>query len=346
MYAVEVRDHIMIAHSFKGELFGPAQGLHGATFVVDVAFFRETLTADGVVVDIGRAHDALKATLAPLNYQNLDELPQFAGQQHHDRVPGPAYFRRAWRRRPRPARSGRDRRGSHDPRDAARIPRGAGLVRRAGRLECAEVVFAIPGDIDAPTGGYAYDRRMLELLPVRTGLRTHAISRCPAPFRIRSPEDLAETAAACLSGDAGGRRAPDRRPRLRRFAGGSRPASCPARSSRSCIIRSAFESGLAPSGGGALLRIRARSAGRGAARHRHEPRSRRACWRRFRRRRRTGSPSPSRAPTRRRAPARHRRAGAAPAVGAVVAAQGLRRAGRGACRPAGPRVAAHASPAP
>jgi 6-pyruvoyl-tetrahydropterin synthase len=80
MYAVEVRDHIMIAHSFKGPLFGPAQGVHGATFVVDVAFFREELTADGVVVDIGRAHEALKATLAPLNYRNLDDLPQFAGQ--------------------------------------------------------------------------------------------------------------------------------------------------------------------------------------------------------------------------------------------------------------------------
>ena len=81
MYAVEVRDHIMIAHSFKGELFGPAQKLHGATFVVDVAFFREEITKDGVVVDIGRAHDALKATLAPLNYNNLDALPQFKGKQ-------------------------------------------------------------------------------------------------------------------------------------------------------------------------------------------------------------------------------------------------------------------------
>jgi 6-pyruvoyl-tetrahydropterin synthase len=81
MFAVEVREHIMIAHSFKGELFGPAQRLHGATFVVDVAFLRESLTADGVVVDIGRAHDALKATLAPLNYRNLDELPQFSGKQ-------------------------------------------------------------------------------------------------------------------------------------------------------------------------------------------------------------------------------------------------------------------------
>jgi len=80
MYAVEVRDHIMIAHSFRGELFGPAQAVHGATFVVDVAFFRDELTGDGVVVDIGRAHEALKQTLGPLNYKNLDDLPQFAGR--------------------------------------------------------------------------------------------------------------------------------------------------------------------------------------------------------------------------------------------------------------------------
>lgn len=80
MYAVEVRDHIMIAHSFRGDVFGPAQALHGATFVVDVAFFRDDLTEDGIVVDIGRAHDALKATLAPLNYANLDEHPAFTGK--------------------------------------------------------------------------------------------------------------------------------------------------------------------------------------------------------------------------------------------------------------------------
>ncbi len=79
MFAVEVRDHIMLAHSLPGEVFGPAQGLHGATYVVDVAFFRETLSADGIVVDIGRAHAALKAALKPLNYANLDELPQFEG---------------------------------------------------------------------------------------------------------------------------------------------------------------------------------------------------------------------------------------------------------------------------
>ena len=81
MFAVEVRAHVMIAHSFRGELFGPAQRLHGATFVIDVAFFRSALTKDGVVVDIGRAHDALNETLAPLAYRNLDDVPEFAGQQ-------------------------------------------------------------------------------------------------------------------------------------------------------------------------------------------------------------------------------------------------------------------------
>jgi 6-pyruvoyl-tetrahydropterin synthase len=79
VYTVEVRDHIMIAHSFRGTVFGPAQALHGATFVVDAAFVAETLDVNGIVVDIGRAHDALKAVLKPLNYHNLDELPEFAG---------------------------------------------------------------------------------------------------------------------------------------------------------------------------------------------------------------------------------------------------------------------------
>ena len=73
MFAVEVREHIMIAHSLAGEVFGPAQKLHGATFVVSVAFFRETLGPDNIVVDIGRASEVLKAVLAPLDYANLDE---------------------------------------------------------------------------------------------------------------------------------------------------------------------------------------------------------------------------------------------------------------------------------
>ena len=79
MFAVEVRDHIMIAHSFRGAVFGPAQALHGATFVVDAAFLAEELDANGIVVDIGRAHEALKLVLQPLNYRNLDDLPAFKG---------------------------------------------------------------------------------------------------------------------------------------------------------------------------------------------------------------------------------------------------------------------------
>lgn len=79
MFTVEVRDHIMIAHSFRGAVFGPAQALHGATFVVDAAFIAEALDANGIVIDIGRAHEALRAVLGPLNYRNLDELPEFKG---------------------------------------------------------------------------------------------------------------------------------------------------------------------------------------------------------------------------------------------------------------------------
>ena len=80
MYSLSVRDHIMIAHSFQGEVFGPAQRVHGATYVVDACFQRPELDADGLVVDIGLATEALKAALAPLAYQNLDSLPRFSGR--------------------------------------------------------------------------------------------------------------------------------------------------------------------------------------------------------------------------------------------------------------------------
>jgi 6-pyruvoyl-tetrahydropterin synthase len=80
MYSVCVRDHLMIAHSFKGEVFGPAQRLHGATYVVDVEFRRRELGPDAIVVDIGRAGDALKALLAELNYRNLDDEASFRGR--------------------------------------------------------------------------------------------------------------------------------------------------------------------------------------------------------------------------------------------------------------------------
>lgn len=79
MFTVSVRDHIMIAHSFRGDVFGPAQRMHGATYVVDVAFCAADIDADGIVIDIGWATEALATALAPLRYQNLDELEAFRG---------------------------------------------------------------------------------------------------------------------------------------------------------------------------------------------------------------------------------------------------------------------------
>ncbi|WP_433077970.1 6-pyruvoyl trahydropterin synthase family protein [Dactylosporangium sp. CA-052675] len=79
MYSLTVRDHMMIAHSFRGEVFGPAQRLHGATYVVDVTFFRRRLDADNLVVDIGLAAQELKDVLAAFNYRNLDDEPDFSG---------------------------------------------------------------------------------------------------------------------------------------------------------------------------------------------------------------------------------------------------------------------------
>jgi len=80
MYTVTVRDHFMIAHSFKGDVFGPAQRLHGATYVVDAEFRSGTLGPDGIVVDIGRAINTLSRVLGDLNYRNLDDVPAFAGK--------------------------------------------------------------------------------------------------------------------------------------------------------------------------------------------------------------------------------------------------------------------------
>jgi 6-pyruvoyl-tetrahydropterin synthase len=79
VFSVTVRDHMMIAHSLRGDVFGPAQRLHGATYVVDATFRRATLDADGIVIDIGRAADALRAVVAELGYRNLDDEADFAG---------------------------------------------------------------------------------------------------------------------------------------------------------------------------------------------------------------------------------------------------------------------------
>ena len=78
-YSLTVRDHMMIAHSFTGEMFGPAQRLHGATYVVDATFRADALDADGVVIDIGRASEALRGILSTISYRNLDDAPEFAG---------------------------------------------------------------------------------------------------------------------------------------------------------------------------------------------------------------------------------------------------------------------------
>jgi 6-pyruvoyl-tetrahydropterin synthase len=80
MYSVCVRDHFMIAHSFKGDVFGPAQRLHGATYIVDVELRRPTLDSDGIVVDIGRAAEVLRAVLSEMSFRNLDEAVAFTGR--------------------------------------------------------------------------------------------------------------------------------------------------------------------------------------------------------------------------------------------------------------------------
>ena len=121
MYAVEVRDRIMIAHSLPDPFFGPAQNMHGATFVVDVAFFRETLTRQNVVVDIGAALDVLDKTLKPLAYQNLDALPQFKGTLTTTEF----LCRYVFDAMAKAAKDGRARRGRQErsPRSASRCTR-------------------------------------------------------------------------------------------------------------------------------------------------------------------------------------------------------------------------------
>ena len=126
-YSVTVRDHMMIAHSFSGEMFGPAQRLHGATFVVDATFRARTLDEDGVVVDIGRASDALRGILSSLTYRNLDDEPEFAGvNTTTERLC--SVDRRAARRGR--ARGGLGGRAAHGDRGhAARVAHRVGVVR-------------------------------------------------------------------------------------------------------------------------------------------------------------------------------------------------------------------------
>ena len=110
MFSVTVRDHMMIAHSLRGEVFGPAQRLHGATYVVDATFRRAALDADGIVVDIGRAAESCAPWSADLNYRNLDDEPDVRGHQHLDRGarPGDRRPARGARARRRPGRRRRE----------------------------------------------------------------------------------------------------------------------------------------------------------------------------------------------------------------------------------------------
>jgi 6-pyruvoyltetrahydropterin/6-carboxytetrahydropterin synthase len=94
MFSITVRDHFMIAHSFRGEVFGPAQRLHGATYMVDLELRRAALDPDGIVADIGLATQVLREELARLNFRNLDELPEFAGRNTTTEFLAHALFQR------------------------------------------------------------------------------------------------------------------------------------------------------------------------------------------------------------------------------------------------------------
>ena len=163
MYSVTVRDHFMIAHSFRGEVFGPAQRLHGATYVVDVEFRRRELDADGIVVDIGRASEVLRTVVGGLNYRNLDDEPAFAGRNTTTEFLARVVFDRI---------AAAIRRGELGAARAAiesmRVTLHESHVASAafeGRLptptSMRSVVLVVPGQLDTRTGGYGYDRRIV-----------------------------------------------------------------------------------------------------------------------------------------------------------------------------------------
>ena len=139
VFTVEVRDHIMIAHSFRGEVFGPAQALHGATFVVDAAFIADTLDGNGIVVDIGRAHEVLKAVLEAAQLRNLDDVPQFKGRNTTTEFLTKHIFDRAGRRGARGRARPRRPRAQGDPRHDLGIACGARLLRGAACGEARRV---------------------------------------------------------------------------------------------------------------------------------------------------------------------------------------------------------------
>ena len=207
MFSVTVRDHMMIAHSFRGEVFGPAQRLHGATYVVDATFRRAELDADGIVVDIGRAAEELHAVLAELSYRNLDDEPAFAGHEHHDRGAGPGGRR--------PARRAGARRRARRRRPGARRARrhAARVARRLGELRAGAVTAAARRRPRRHRRPGPAERRQRLRPPGLPRARRRSAGRCtstpcPAPGRDptrrrtpRSPASLggSPTARSCCS---------------------------------------------------------------------------------------------------------------------------------------------------
>ena len=196
MYSLNVRDHFMIAHSFTGEAFGPAQKLHGATYVVDATFARPELDADGMVVDIGRAGEALEAILGELKLPQPRRRAGVRRPEHHHRVPGPRDIRAAGR-----GDQGREARGGGRRRDlrcgdAARVPRRLGALR-GKPVNPPRLHLVVPGPLDQQTGGYIYDARMAAGLR-RRGWRVEVHS-----LEGRFP-DADAAARASLAGVLGG----------------------------------------------------------------------------------------------------------------------------------------------
>ena len=176
MFSVTVRDHMMIAHSFRGEVFGPAQRLHGATYVVDATFRRAALDADNIVVDIGRAAEELHAVLAELTYRNLDDEAAFAGMNTSTEALAQVIADRLAERVHAGALGDGARRARRAGRHAARVAHRLGELRAAA---VTAVHVVLPDGIDdpaRPSGGNIYDRHVCRgLASLGWSVHEHAV---------------------------------------------------------------------------------------------------------------------------------------------------------------------------